>query len=168
MRLRLLAVAGLLLLAAATGARAADPAQRDIHAFLTSVYSHYKGDTTSYDPMGKIAPKLFTARLVSLLRENQDIAAKKGDSAADADPFCDCQDYTGMKIAIGAIAVSPPADATAAVTLNFSAPNKPIHLRYTFKKERGKWLIDEIASDGGTPSFLGYLQAENKELKAEK
>ena len=168
MGLKLWAVAALLLLATATAARAANPAERDIRAFLTSVYSHYKGDANSYDPMGKIAPKLFTARLASLLRENQDIAAKKGDSAADSDPFCDCQDYAGMKAAIGAIAVAPPANAAAAVTLNFSAPNKPIHLRYAFKKEHGKWLIDEIASDGGTPSFLGYLQAENKELKAEK
>jgi hypothetical protein len=169
MFLKRVLIAALLALAPAA-ALAADPAEHDIRAFLTGVYSHYKSDNTTYDPMGKIAPKLFTAQLVALIRENQKLAAKMGDSAADSDPFCDCQDLAGMRAEIGAIAVTGPEDATAIVNLRFTPNGNPAtsSLHYAFKKEHGKWRIQDIVSDGGKNSFLAYLQTENKELKAER
>jgi hypothetical protein len=170
MRLTRFAAVALLLWLPAASALADASAERDIKAFLTSVYSHYKGEDTEYDPTGKIAPQLFTADLVALIRENQKLAAKTGDSALDSDPFCDCQDVAGMRVEIGKITVAGPADATAIVNLRFTPDGKPVTnaLRYVFKKERGKWRIQNIVSDGGNTSFLSYLQTENKELKAER
>jgi hypothetical protein len=169
MKLRRFLVAALLAMSPMTAA-ADSPAQREIHTFLAAIYSHYRGGNSTYDPTGAAAPQLFTAEVVSLLRENQDLAAKGGDSALDSDPFCDCQDDAGMKVAIGAIAVTGPADATATVNLRLSngdaAPVKDA-ITISLRRENGKWRVQDIVSGLYHQSFLAYLRSENRTMKAE-
>ena len=145
--------------------------ERGIRALLAGIYSHYRDGATTYDPTGKIAPQVFTKEVVALLRENQKLAARKGDSALDSDPFCDCQDDPGTKIGIGAITVAGPADATAIVNLSFpngkgAAITDPMTI--TFKREDGRWRVQDIVSGADHQSFIAYLQSENKALKTSK
>jgi Protein of unknown function (DUF3828) len=171
MNLRRLLVAALLALSPMTAATADSPAQHEIHTFLAAIYAHYRGGNSTYDPTGAAAaPQLFTAEVVSLLRENQDLAAKGGNSALDSDPFCDCQDDAGMKVAIGAIAVTGPADATATVNLRLSNGNAaPVKdaITISLRRENGKWRVQDIVSGLYHQSFLAYLRSENRTMKAE-
>ena len=131
--------------------------------FLQKIYSHYPTppDRKGFIPTGPVARQVFDPGMVALLREDERLADGEV-GAIDADPLCDCQDDSGLKITIEDVRLAGPASAKARVTLQFGAPAAPAteRLQISLAVVAGQWRIHDIGSRA-TPSLRAYLLHEN-------
>ena len=154
-----IAILSLLLIAPA--ARAAqhtwvpDPSEGGARRFVAYLYRHYPRPPNdgSYDPTGEIAPRVFDAPMVALLRRDQQQAAARG-GVLDGDPICDCQDDRGLAWEIRSVRLTGSGRAVAVIRLTFSAPAKPavVDVQLSLVFTRGGWRIHDLAC-GDTPSL---------------
>ena len=148
-------------------AGAVHAASQDARGFVVWIYSHYpQPESSTFDPMGRSAARVFDAGMVALLKEDSRLA--NGEvGAVDADEFCMCQDDGGMTVSIGAVRSTGPASADADVTLSYphdAQAGAPTHLTLRLVKVGAAWRVHDIASHD-QPSFKDYLVKANAEAR---
>ncbi len=141
---------------ASGSAESADALAETLVADLYKQHDAGKGPFFQTDNRARV-DKYFTKTLADLIWK--DAVDSNGEvGALDADPLYDAQD-TGIKnFSIGDADVS---DDTAKVAVNFLNFGKKININYSFKKENGKWRIDNILY-GSRGSILKRLQLAAK------
>ena len=143
-------------------AAAADAAGARV--FLARLYAHYPvpPGRESFVPTGPAAARVFDPGMVALLREDERLAGGEV-GAIDADPLCDCQDDSGLKVTIEAVRLTGPSSAQATVALRFAASVPPDfeRLRISLVRVAGRWRIHDIGSKS-TSSLRAYLTRQNR------
>ncbi len=133
-------------------------------AFLARLYAHYSAPPggEGFAPTGPAAPRVFDPGMVALLREDERLAGGEV-GAIDADPLCDCQDDSGLRVSIEEVRLTGPSSAKATVALRFAASTPPAfeRLRIGLARVAGRWRIHDIGSKS-TPSLRAYLTEQNR------
>ena len=113
-RLKLAALAALA--AASCAANAAAPDANSARAFLQNIYSHYPQPANGrvFSPTDKNVSDVFDPGMAALFKEDERLA--KGEVGfVDADPLCQCQDDSGLKVKILSVTMKASNAATAIV-----------------------------------------------------
>jgi hypothetical protein len=137
-RIMILGAAGA---AIARPALAADPSAT---AFVTDIYSAYKGKDAKGILLDKAATirRYFEPSLAALMVKDTRNAARKGDvPSLDGDPFIDAQDWD---IAGFDIAVSDSGPGKASATVKFVNLGKPDTVVLDLVKVGADWRIHDI------------------------
>jgi Protein of unknown function (DUF3828) len=138
-------------------ALAADPAAT---AFVTGIYTAYKGKDAKGILLDKDAGirRYFEPSLAALMIKDARTAARKGDAPSlDGDPFIDAQDWD---IPTFDIAVSDTGPGTASATVKFVNLGKPDTVVLDLVKTGTGWRIaDIIWQHDGKPATLRALYA---------
>ena len=112
-------------------------------AFVTDIYSAYKGKDAKGHPLDdeRAIRRYFEPSLAALMVKDQKLAAKRGEvGLLDFDPFIDAQDWEISDFDI-AVDDSVPGKATATVKFtNF----KPVTVRLDIVKAKNEWRIADI------------------------
>ena len=142
---RMIALLGLTVLAALTGNAAASQAQGGergaVRMFLESVYARYVDANSAPETLGRDAPRLFSRRLVALIREDQRLA--RGEvGLIDHDPICSCQDWRDLAVRRIDVTVSSATRASAVV--EFTNAGQRVRTRFTLSREAVGWRIDDV------------------------
>lgn len=128
---------------------ARSPGLADAKAFVASVYAHYPTKTGpgTFDPTGKNAGEIFDRATAALLREDARLANGE-EGAIDADPICQCQDDTGMKVDGIAVSAPGPDRVVAKVRLRFAEmrPAVVVNVDLDLVVEHGRWRVHDIRS----------------------
>jgi hypothetical protein len=88
-------------------------------------------------------PRLFDADMRKLMEEDRRLTPAGDEGALDSDPFCACQDDTGMKVqfrVLGATATAATAEA------NLVYPDGKDRVVFRLVREHGLWRIHDMAS----------------------
>lgn len=144
-------VALLATLAITISARAED--LDSARAFARNLYTAYQ--TGDPDYLGRKADRIFTQKLLGLIRRDQATTPSGDVGILDGDPICDCQDAAGLRLTHLAINAAGPGRAQAVVTLRFSGEIRPLKLDLV--ATRAGWRVADIHTSD-TPSLAGLLQ----------
>lgn len=127
----------------------ADPAAE---AFVRSLYSNENGGTdATEDGLDLYGTALWSARTAGLIDRTESLTAEGDQGYFDANPFCACQDNTGMRLASVTVTPKDADHADAAVVMDWTEA-EPIATRrqtYNLVREGGVWKIDDIQRDPG-------------------
>ena len=151
----------------ADGACAQDLASA--HHFVAAIYAHYPTaeKRPSFDPLaGGLERALFDAPLVALIHEDRRLVHGEV-GALDGDPFCDCQDDSGMKFVVGAGKAAGAGVAKVEVMASGSDLKTPERLTVDLVWTPAGWRVHDIHTPN-TPSLRGLLVtgiADEKKLK---
>jgi hypothetical protein len=134
-------------LAAAAGADAASA-----RAFVEKLYSAYHGDGPDY--LGRLRGRVFSPRIVALLRRDEHLTPKGDVGALDGDPICDCQDFdiSRVEVKLGQI-----REGRAVAEVRFLNLKEWQTARLDLVALGGGWRIDNIHT-ASTPDLAAYLQ----------
>src|SRR5262249_47332079 len=102
---------------------AATSSAPDPTAFLTELYSHYRGTQTPDFVLFDHAQSYFDPSLVSLITDDERLAAANGDAGLDYDPVCACQDTGAMGSPTFRITQNSGTNATAIVSIPYADSN---------------------------------------------
>jgi hypothetical protein len=130
------------------------------HAFVTDIYSQYKGCSVpnSDDCGSDLKPSWFSKSLWHLIELDRQAAAKAGGNPElDADPICACQDPEGLQVVRLQISRRGNNRAIAFVTLNSAVGV----VRLSLVATKAGWRIDDIA-ENDTPSLRKFLSAKER------
>lgn len=112
-------------------------------SIVRSIYSAYNGYGLGTSPTDPEIRDLYSARLRTLLAEEDHRVRRDGLGRLDFDIFVDAQDCDVSNLKVGA----PRIDGDKAVVevgfLNFGEPRQ---FRFLFVSEDGAWRIDEIVA----------------------
>lgn len=154
-------------LLAASAACAQDLASA--HHFVAAIYAHYPTaeKRPSFDPLaGGLERALFDAPLVALIHEDRRLVHGEV-GALDGDPFCDCQDDSGMKFVVGEAKAAGAGAAKVVVMASGSDLKTPERLTVDLVWTPAGWRVHDIHTPN-TPSLRDLLVtgiAEEKKLK---
>ena len=127
--------------AAATDAAMPD-ASSDPEAFVRNIYSAMAGGELA--PLGEEGEVLWTTAAWNDLEAARAIGVEVGD-----DPFCRCQDPTGLTVQSVDVTETGPGRADAAVEIMQGGDQTSLTLNLV--NENGGWRIDEISQEGEVP-----------------
>ncbi len=132
--------------APSTSAQAADPAAE---TFVRSLYPTTQGGTATGEGPDIYAAAPWSARTAALIGQTQTLTAEGDMGFFEANPFCACQDDTGMRLTAVIVTLRDADHADAAVVLTFAEATPPETVRQTYNlvRENGAWKIDDIQRD---------------------
>jgi hypothetical protein len=125
----------------------------DAGAFVRRIYRPYQHGSGP-DYLGPQGRKVFSPRLLELIRRDQRLTPKGDVPSLDGDPICDCQDPGGMTRPKIAISRSGPMRAEAKVS--FKLDTEPRDLTLDLVAVDGRWRVDDVHSKD-TPSLVRFL-----------
>ncbi|WP_395651130.1 DUF3828 domain-containing protein [Brevundimonas sp.] len=130
----------------ADAAQAADPAAE---TFVRSLYPTTQGGTATGEGPDIYAAAPWSARTAALIGQTQTLTAEGDMGFFEANPFCACQDDTGMRLT--GVTVTPRdadyADAAVVLTFAEATPAETVRQTYNLVREAGTWKIDDIQRD---------------------
>ena len=132
--------------ATSTSAQAAD---RAAETFVRSLYPTTQGGTATGEGPDIYAATPWSARTAALIGQTQTLTAEGDMGFFEANPFCACQDDTGMRLTSVTVTPRDADHADAAVVLTFAEATPPETMRQTYNlvREAGVWKIDDIQRD---------------------
>ncbi len=130
----------------------------DPTAFLTELYSHYRGTQTPDFVLFDHAQSYFDPSLVTLINEDEQLAARNGDAGLDYDPVCACQDTGAMGSPTFRITQNSGTSATAMVSIPYTDSNHA-DLTMALVLTNGAWRIHDISSQDA-PSLRAALTSD--------
>jgi hypothetical protein len=140
-----LSLSSLLLLSAA-------PRIDDPQTFVAQVYRRFiaaESAHSSYQPPDGI----YTARLAKLLRDDKRKA--KGEvGCVDFDFWVNAQDWTITQLTVTSADQGPEQKTVIAKFLNLGDPQE---IRFDFRRNTGRWLLDDVHSVSAPPWTLSEL-----------
>jgi len=125
----------------------------DADAFVRRLYRAYEHDG-SPDYLGHDARRVFSPRLLDLIRRDQQLTPRGDAPSLDGDPICDCQDSGGMRDVRVVVSPAGPGKASAKVRYRFEAERRDLTLDLV--SVGGRWRVDDVHSQG-TPSLVQFL-----------
>jgi hypothetical protein len=125
----------------------------DADAFTRRLYAAYAHNGEP-DYLGPMAPRVFSPRLLGLIRRDERLTPKGDAPELDGDPICDCQDPGGMGRLRIEVASAGPGRATAKV--RFRLDTEPRALTLDLVSVQGQWRVDDVHSKD-TPSLVRFL-----------
>jgi hypothetical protein len=120
--------------------------------FVERLYSAYHGDGPDY--LGRSRSRVFSPRMIVLLRRDQRLTPRGDVGALDGDPICDCQDFEISNVRID-VRAGKPGQARAVVT--FDNLGRATTLRLDLVAVQGQWRIDNIHSES-IPDLATFLR----------
>jgi hypothetical protein len=123
--------------------RRASAADASAIAFVTDIYSAYRGKDAKGHPLDdeRSIQRYFEPSLAALMVKDQRVAAKRGEvGLLDFDPFIDAQDW---EISDFDIAVDDSAPGKVTATIKFTN-FKPVTVRLDLVKIKNEWRIADI------------------------
>ena len=129
-------------------------------AFVARLYAAYRDE--DYSPF-RHPGRVFAPPFVAALAEDSRLF--RGEVGfIDADPLCQCQDYSAMQAELGGASQVSARQAEVPVRLRFgTADIRDIRLK--LNRTSAGWRVADIAA-GDSPSFLRDLQASNRKERA--
>jgi hypothetical protein len=141
---------GALLAGAVASAQAPDLASA--RAFVERTYRAYCRDcAVRFD---REALRLFTPRLMALVRRDRRLTPRGEVGALDGDPICDCQDFDIRDVRVE---VRPAGGGGAHAVARFRNLGAAQTVRLDLVATAAGWRIDNIHSPG-TPDLADYLR----------
>jgi hypothetical protein len=130
----------------------------DADAFVHSLYQRYlRGPNPDY--LGADGARVFSPRLLALIRRDARVTPAGDVPSLDGDPICDCQDPGGLHGLQVRVAGAGPGRAVAKVSFRFFKFDTEMRaLTFDLVAVRGRWLVDDIHSKD-TPSLVRLLLA---------
>jgi hypothetical protein len=125
----------------------------DADAFIRKLYAAYAHNGEP-DYLGPMAPRVFSPRLLGLIRRDERLTPKGDAPELDGDPICDCQDPGGMSRPHIEVSGAGPGRATAKV--RFRLDTEPRALTLDLVSVQGQWRVDDVHSKD-TPSLASFL-----------
>lgn len=141
--------------AAPPAAAAAPQAAGGADQALAFVKSFYVGDGPPMDG------KTFDPSMTALIQQDAKRTPKGDEGALDSDPFCDCQDNTGMQTGFVVKSVTPET-AVVVANLNFGGSHTDA-VTYDLVMQPAGWRVHDISSSG-IPSLRDLYIKSNAEL----
>lgn len=148
----------------------AEHAEGAIDCLVSAIYA--PGQLERIDPLGDDAERLFSRAALADLTAAQTRADGEVAPGLDADPFCACQDPTGLTILASATQVSSDGTGSVAIIFTFHPvtedmtteelealllPESRTTLRLDLVHEGDGWRVDDIVGGEGG-SFRQALQ----------
>ncbi len=120
--------------------------------FVSNLYAGYARGEPDY--LGKGAERVFSTRLLGLIRADQKATPDGDVGALDGDPICDCQDQQITDVAVEATPLSPGHVRARVRFRNFGRPQD---LTLDLALGRRGWRVDDVHSRE-TPSLIALLR----------
>ncbi len=143
--------AGALASALSGPTRAADADAASARAFVERLYSGYHGKGPDY--LGRQRDKVFSPRIVALLKRDAQLTPKGDVGALDGDPICDCQDFHITQVQVALAPVQARRTTADVRFLNFKERQA---VRLDLVETGAGWQIDNIHT-ASTPDLADYL-----------
>jgi hypothetical protein len=121
-------------------------------AFVLKLYGAYHGEGPDY--LGRGAPKVFSPRLLALIRRDRALTRKGEVGALDGDPICDCQDFDISHVET---TIAPTGPGRVQAIINFINLGRMATVRLDLISVRGAWRIDNIHATG-IADLAAYLR----------
>ena len=128
------------------------PALEGARHFVRSLYAGYEHAEPDY--LGKGADKVFSPRLLGLIRANQKATPDGDVGALDGDPICDCQDQQLTDLSVD---VTPLSPGHVRARVRFRKLGQPHDMTLDLAMGRRGWRVDDVHTRD-TPSLISYLQ----------
>jgi hypothetical protein len=123
-------------------------------SFVRELYRPYAWHGQGPDYLGAEAGKVFSPRLLELIKRDQRLTPDGDVPALDGDPLCDCQDPGGFHALHVEVSAAGAGRATAHVS--FRLDTEPRALTLDLVSVHGQWRIDDV-HDKDTPSLARFL-----------
>ncbi len=135
--------AALLLLLPLTAAAA--PQTQTPEQYVRTLYASFNGSPDD-GALGSHSARFFSQSMLKLLKQDEAAIEAEGGGvgALDADPVCDCQDDTGLRLTKLAVTQSDAAHALAKVELGYKEGG---HVLLKLIREKRGWRIDDVKDD---------------------
>jgi hypothetical protein len=140
----------------------ASEAQFEVNCFVGWIYS--PGTLETLTPLGADAPAIFSRSALDAMDNARSRAPDGRHPAFDADPVCQCQDPTGLRLISMTVPEASTNRAMAHVVFDFgrgggvTGPEDQTHVTLMLTKEDGQWRIDDLISSGS--SFRASLTGD--------
>jgi hypothetical protein len=129
-------------------------------AAISKIYKAYVAVKPGSDDKlpNQLDPKLYSARVKTLLKALDKACAKKDDICyPDFDFLIDGQDFEIKDLKVTSLASTAKTETVEARFVNFDAPRRMV---FKLVNEKGRWLIDGMTSDrDGNPDGYTLDQA---------
>jgi hypothetical protein len=132
--------------------------------FVTAIYKHYVSPALTFTTLGTAAPDYYDPEMVALLAE--DARLNEGYvGAIEADPICQCQDWTSIQAKVRLLEETASAAKVEVVT-NDSGMSPPysVTLVYDLVRIEGRWRIHDITGKGQS-SLRAVLIRSNEAVR---
>jgi len=129
----------------------------DARAFTLKLYEAYEHGEPDY--LGPLRDQVFTARLLRLIRRDQQLTPKGDVGALDGDPICDCQDPGSLSNVRVSVRPTGPRRARASVAFDLDGARSAA---LDLVAEKGAWRVDDVHTSD-TPSLAGLLRDAHPE-----
>lgn len=129
--------------------------EASVRAFLLSIYRQYENKDGNGVSLAR-PERYYEPVLARAIRSDAEEAEKRGDiQKMDADPFCYCQDFIGLRAARVHDVTITGDRATASVTFDFGGDEMTIG--YTLVWTRQGWRIfDQSYPEGGSTRAMYF------------
>ena len=137
-------------------------AQFEVSCFVRWIYS--PGTLETLTPLGRDAPDLFSRSALDAMDNARSRSSDGRHPAFDADPVCQCQDPTGLRLISMTVPEASAQRAVAHVVFDFgrgggvTGPEDHINQTLILTKEDGEWRIDDLIAGGS--SFRAALSQD--------
>lgn len=121
-------------------------------SFAHRLYDAYARGMPDY--LGPQARRVFSPRLLSLIRRDERLAPAGEPGALDGDPICDCQDPGGMTRVRIEVLDAGPGRARAHVRFLLNTEPRDVTLELVAVQRR--WRVDDVRT-ADTPSLAEML-----------
>jgi hypothetical protein len=128
------------------------PGLEGARAFVQGLYSAYAHAEPDY--LGKGADKVFSTRLLGLIRADQKATPDGDVGALDGDPICDCQDQQLTDLSVEA---KPLAPGHVRAKVRFRNLGQSHDMTLDLAMGRHGWRVDDVHTRD-TPSLVAYLR----------
>ncbi len=128
------------------------PALESARRFVQGLYAGYQHGEPDY--LGKGADRVFSVRLLGLIRADQKATPDGDVGALDGDPICDCQDQQITDVVVD---VTPLAPGHVRARVRFHNLGQPHDMTLDLAMGRRGWRVDDIHTKD-TPSLIRYLR----------
>ncbi len=135
--------AALLLLFILTAA--APPSGQTAEQFVRAIYASFNASPDD-GALGSHRARFFSEGMLRLLKRDEAAIEAEGGGVGviDADPVCDCQDDTGLRLTKLTVTQSDAAHAFAKVELGYKDGG---HVLLKLVREKRGWRIDDVKDD---------------------
>lgn len=129
-------------------------------AFTLKLYEAYEHGAPDY--LGPMRREVFSARLLRLIRRDQQLTPRGDVGALDGDPICDCQDPGGLSNVQVSVQPAGPSKARASVGFDLDGRRTAV---LDLVAENGAWRVDDVHT-ADTPSLVKMLEDAHPEPRA--
>jgi hypothetical protein len=124
----------------------------DARAFVSRLYHNYEhGDPSYLDD----AEHVYTPQLLALMAKEEKTIAPGDMGVIESDPFCDCQDPTGLKDIT--VVVNATGTGQARADVRFMIFSQAMATTLDLAVVEGEWRVADIHSEG-LKSLAGAYQ----------